>query len=185
MYDLIFKTGGFAQLGLYHKELNDYVSHNKEKNHLYVLENMLREMIPPYGVKKCDLSASITNHGNISLILEAVNPGDHQLCRDALQSITNSIKNGHRDNFPRKFEMAAFLSLDSWFRDQVVEVQNQIINAAGDLGNQANVKLREQLVDVDERIQRLPSRGEKARCVSTIIMTVTVSLLLYQAGLSQ
>lgn len=168
-------SGGIAQVSLNFQALNEFISHHEEKNHLYVLENMFREMLPPYAVSKCDLSTSLTDKGNISLILEAVNPGDHQLCQDAILSITNSIKNGFIHEMPRKFEMAALLGIDSWLRDQVVDLQDQILDTSGDLKNQFNAKLGETLLTVDDKIQQLPSRGHKS---SPPFITSSLLLLL-------
>lgn len=174
-HDLLFITGGVAQVGLNLTALSEFISHHKEKNHLYVLENMLREMLPPYAVSKCDLSMSLTDKGNVSLILEAVNPGDTQMCQGAILGITNAIKNGFVHDAPRNFEMAAFLNVDSWFRDQVIGLQDRITDTADDLSNQANVKLDGTLLTLDDKIQRLPSKGHTTR---HFITTITSSMLL-------
>lgn len=176
MYNLLFITGGIAQVRFNHTALNEFISHHKEKNHLYVLENMLREMLPPFAENKCDLSASLTNKGNISLILEAVNPGDTQMCQGAILGIANYIKNGFIHDVPRKFEMAAFLSVDKWFRDQVIGFQDKIKDTAGDLGNQANVKLGDTLLTLDGKIQDLPSKGHTT---SHCLITSNILLLFY------
>lgn len=167
-----FITGGIAQVSLNLQALNEFIAHHEEKNHLYVLENMFREMLPPYAARKCDLSASLTDTGNISLILEAVNPGDHQLCQDAILSITSSIKNGFIHDMPRKFEMAAFMSIDNWFRDQVVGVQDRILEASDDLRNQARIKLGDTLREADDKIQRLPNSAHKTLPTFTVLLAL-------------
>ena len=175
-------AGGVAQIRLDIAALSGFISDHEEKNHLYVLENMLREMLPTYAAHKCDVSVSLTNNGNISLILEAANPGDHQLCQDATSSVINSINSGstrthpgsneipRNVDTPRKFEMAAFLSVDSWLRDQVVGVQDRIIETADDLRNQANVKLSDTLLTVDDKVQNLPSKGHATSSTASILV---------------
>ena len=123
---------------------------------MYVLENMLREMLPSYAASKCDLSAFLTDRGNISLIVEAMNPGDHMVCQDATYSITNAIK---KPTASRNFEIAAFLSIDSWFRDQVIRVQDQVMSGADDLRNQVDMKVGDTLLTVDEEVDRRRNMG--------------------------
>lgn len=151
------------------------MSDHKEKNHLYVLENMLREMLPPYAIKKCDLTGSLTNKGNVSLILEAVNPGDHQLCQDALLVITSTINSFHGQSRRDvgNFEMAPFLSLESWINDQVVGFQDQIVGAKDDFGNQAYDIFGDTIQDLDNSVS---SRGMK-KTMKSIYILVTVNLI--------
>lgn len=179
-----------AQIRLDIAALSDFISNHEEKNHLFVLENMLREMLPPYAVQKCDVLVSLTNSGNISLILEAVNPGDNQLCQDATLSVTNSIESGithpgsnempRNVDTPRKFEMAAFLSVDSWLRNQVVEVQDTILDSADDFRNEADVKLSDTLLTVDDEIQELPSKGSFCTVSNSIVLHALTALTFVQ-----
>ena len=140
---------------------------------------MFHSMLPTYAVDKCEVSASLTDHGNISLILEAVNPGDHQLCQDAVTSISTSINTDPLEhNTPRKFEMAAFINLDSWVRNTAIDVQDRIRSGANDLKNQANVKFGQTLQDLDKNIQRLPSKGqEKTHSAMVFIICLLVTTL--------
>lgn len=162
------------------KSLAEFTSHHEDKNHLYVLENLLREMIPRYAFNKCDLSGSLTDTNNISLILEAVNPGDHQLCQDALLSIITTLKrNKTRRDLTPEFEMAAFISLESLVRDQVIGIQDEILKVSNDLQNEAEVKIGEELEDVDEEVDNLSRGWKSATSVYVLILTSTISLLLH------
>lgn len=174
---LLFLIGATAQVDLTSKALRKFMSDHKEKNHLYVLENMLREMLPPYAITKCDLTGSLTDEGNVSLILEAVNPGDHQLCQDALQVITSTTNSFH-DQSRRdvaNFELAPFLSLESWINDQVVGFQDQIVGARDDFGNQAYDIFGDTIQDLDNSI---PSKGMK-KTMKSIYTFVIISLIKF------
>lgn len=180
----VFPIGGIAQVALNNKALTEFISLHEDKNHLYVLENVFRDILPPYAVRKCDISGSMTDTGNVSLILEAVNPGDHQLCQDALRSMTNAInRNKSLYSLQPKFEIAAFINLESWFRNQVVDIQDQILSASDDLKNKAQVKLGETVQGIDNKVQALPSGGNKV-VVSVdahiLILTLTFLVLLQQ-----
>ena len=163
--------GATAEVDLTSKALRKFMSDHKEKNHLYVLENMLREMLPPYAVKKCDLTGSLTNKGNVSLILEAVNPGDHQLCQDALKVITNTINSFHGQSRRDvgNFELAPFLSFESWLNDQVVNFQDKILGVGDDLGNQAYDIFGDTIQNLDDSVS---SRGMKITTYTFVIVSI-------------
>ena len=168
-----------AQFSINLEQLTGFLIHQEEKNHLFIIDNLFRDMLPPYAVSKCELSASLTVNGNISLILEAVNPGDYQLCRDALQSITTRIKrSASLQNTPRKFEMAAFLNLESWLKNQAVDIQDTVFNAADDLQNQARVKFGETVLDVNDRIQNLPNSGAQTPMPTCTLALFVITLVI-------
>lgn len=110
-------------------------------------------MIPLNAKAKCVLSSSLTDGGNISLVLEALNPGDHQECKDALLAIIDSIdRNKSVRNSQPRFKMAAFIDLESWARNQLLDVQDQLLNAAEDAKDKANMKVVEKVQEVDRKI---------------------------------
>ena len=147
---------------------------------MHAVEDLLRVMIPPQAENKCKLYSSLTDSGNISLILEALNPGDHQDCKDALLLITNTInRNKTVRNIHPKFEMAAFISLESWARNQLIDIQDQILNAAEDLKDQTNVKLADTVQDIDNKVQGLPvGRGWNLDASALVYTYVSSSLSL-------
>ncbi len=66
----------------------------KDVNHMYIIENFLRKLLSPKASKKCELSATLTNAGNISVVLESLKPGDYSICRASAKQLAKEI-NGH------------------------------------------------------------------------------------------
>ena len=166
-------VGGIAHITLT-DGLSEYLNQHHEENHLYVLENMLRHMLPPYAARKCDLFTSLTDSGNISLIVEAINPGDRQECQDGLLTITNAIKHkkSHSHGPEREFKMAAFISAEAWFRNTLVSFQDRVTDIGADLRDQANAKIGETVQDVDNKIHALPSGS-----ALSLLMTVEACIM--------
>ena len=154
--------------------LSDYLSKHNENNHLYVLENMFREMLQIYALKKCELSATLTNYGNISLVLEALNPGNHELCQNALVKMANSIENNKSFPMHPTFKVAAFF--EGYVRNKLLDVQYDLMAIPGEVKDMAHHKLGEEVYDFNQRIEDLPDTGYKTLtsdyCKVIIILTL-------------
>ena len=60
---------------------------DENNNHLYVVENYLRAILPRSVSEKCHLYGFITSLGLVSIVLEALEAEDHELCHTALKRI--------------------------------------------------------------------------------------------------
>ncbi len=142
--------------------LSHFILAHEERNYLFEVVNLFRRLLPDYGREKCELSGILTSSNNISLSLEALNDGDHLLCQEALLSIT--IKSFTKGKSLRKavldptFEMAPFISLDSWIRDQVVVIQDEILIGSDGFKARVNNKVGDTLLDIDNRVP--PANGQ-------------------------
>ncbi len=66
----------------------------KDINHMYIIENFLRKLLSPKASKNCELSATLTNTGNISVVLESLKGGDYSICTASAKQLAKEI-NGH------------------------------------------------------------------------------------------
>lgn len=62
-----------------------------EINHLYMVENFLRRLVPKEMAAQCDLSLTLTNSGAIMLMLEAVQQKHSATCQAAAIDVAEKI----------------------------------------------------------------------------------------------
>ena len=134
--------------------VSDFVSQWEGKNHLYVLINMFRGMLPKYAGDKCDLSGSMTDGGNISLVLEAINAGDHALCESALMHLAKKINNNH--SFPMRptFKIAANI-IEIITREGLKTLQDKITKTPEKIKNVIGTKIGETLEETEDRLDEV------------------------------
>lgn len=163
MNAFFIQLGGTMEIALRSHLLSNFALIHGERNHLFEVVNLFHTLLPDYGKKKCQLSGTLTSSNNISLSLVAHNDGDHLICQDALLSIANT-KHFAKGKASRKagvgpsFEMAPFISLDSWMRDQVIGIQDKVLVASDDFKSQFDQKVGETLLEFDERVPPLSNR---------------------------
>ena len=90
-------TGGALVIHPDSKALAALISNWEDVNHLYIVENFLRKLLPKTSATSCELTASVTNSGNISVILEAMNTKDEDVCKRTAQELANAV-NSHSPN---------------------------------------------------------------------------------------
>ena len=62
-----------------------------EINHLYMVENFLRRLVPPETAAQCDVSLTLADTGAISLMLEAVQQQHSATCQAAAMDVVEKI----------------------------------------------------------------------------------------------
>ena len=62
-----------------------------EMNHLYMVENFLRRLVPQEMAAQCDLSLTLTDSGAIMLMLEAVEQKHSATCQAAAVDVAEKI----------------------------------------------------------------------------------------------
>lgn len=162
-------------------KIKEFVSKNKGNNHLYVLENILRSMLPIYASKKCELFAVLTNSGNLSIVLEAVNAGNHALCSDALAKLGAPPHNVQ--SRPTIDKAYSLFDPSSWVRDKVYNVQDSVIGSPGVIKNVIENKIGESFLDaedyVDERNEYFMDQRNGAQQLHTRLSSfILVSSIL-------
>ncbi len=173
------------ELSLTSDSISTLISHwkNRNTNHLYYLENMFREMLPSYATNKCELYATLLDSGNISLILEALNPGDHKLCRDALLQLANLVSNNQSFPVHPTFKIAASI-FDSLARDALLGLQNRVLNSPEQIKNAIQGELGDKLSDVEDRVNELPIEEQPinngqimAHCNLFLLLLATINFI--------
>ena len=172
-------AGGTVEVALLSKPLSKFVFSHEERNHIFEVVNLFHNLLPQHGKEKCKLSGSLTNSGNVSLSLEALNAGDHMLCQNALHSITASFKAVKGKSLRKAvvepgFEMAPFISLDSWLQGQVIGIQDQVLTASDDFRARVNNKVGETLLEIDEKLPPEQFNGQTLSIFHHCVVTVLV-----------
>ena len=62
-----------------------------EINHLYMVENFLRRLVPREMQGQCELSLTLTDSGAIMMVLEAVDTRQSAVCQAAAMDVTEKI----------------------------------------------------------------------------------------------
>ncbi len=76
------------------KQMSALLSTWTDVNHMYVIENFLRQLLSDQASKYCELSATLTNAGNISVVLESVQSDKYTVCKNSARELAREI-NGH------------------------------------------------------------------------------------------
>ena len=69
-----------------------------EINHLYMVENFLRRLVPEEAKAHCELSLTLTDTGAIMMVLEAVKPQHSGACRAASMAVVETINQPSDDS---------------------------------------------------------------------------------------
>ena len=67
------------------------LANTERLNHLFELENIIRQLVPKYAKRKCHLTATVGSTGDIVVVLEAVEPHDTIDCLAASKDIVSGI----------------------------------------------------------------------------------------------
>ena len=65
----------------------------KESNHMYVVENFIRKLVPESASKNCHLTTTMTDKGDLSIVLEAVGGAHDTQCIAASKELVELINN--------------------------------------------------------------------------------------------
>lgn len=172
------------EIPLNNNNLVKFMSDKEDKNHLFVLENLLRDMLPPYASNKCKLFAFLTNSGNVTVVLEAINAGNHELCSDALVKLGATIHNQSFSGHP-KFKIAHSSIFDpgSWVKNKILSVQDRIINSPNEIKDVVVNKAGEELLELDDYVDQEKSGAQFIHirfpflisCLSVILLINTIT----------
>ena len=86
-------SGGAIDVSPDTSALAALAEHWEDVNHLYVLENFLRRMLSTEAGQKCDLTATLSDNGHISVVLAAAKMSDAARCKAASKELVESINN--------------------------------------------------------------------------------------------
>lgn len=87
----IVQLGGGVEVKPSTGQLAEMARDWPEINHLYMIENYLRRLVPGDVGSQCDLSLTLTNTGAIMLVLEAINTRHSTACQAAAMEVALKI----------------------------------------------------------------------------------------------
>ena len=160
-----------------------FILANEENNHLYVIENLLRDQLPHDVADKCHLYSYMTNAGAMSIVLEALNPGDYHLCNAALSTLKGKTKNSESN-----FEIAFFVGnliknqLENYIQKKVLSFQDKLLKAPDAVRNKLSQSVNENVNKLDKAVDDRVSNSEYfihphfTSCI--IIGVITISFIM-------
>lgn len=159
--------------------LTDLVKSWEEINHLYVVENFLRNLLSKEETSKCDVTATLTNSGNFSVVLSALSPTDHTTCFLAGKKLADSINSkSPRTQDAMLSPVAKTAALLNPFnpgasiKGFLHTTQNQMISKANDLRDQATGKANDALLEVDRKVQERKQYNKASKQSSTLFVHI-------------
>ena len=159
--------------------LAELVQSWEEVNHLYVVENFLRHLLSNEEASKCELTATLTNSGNFSVILSAASATDHTVCLNAgknLVQVINKKSSSTQDAMLRPVAMTAALmnpfNPEATVKGFLLNTQNRMMSKASDLRDHAAGKANDALVEADRHVK------EKQYSMANKAFGQSVSLLV-------
>ena len=140
--------------------LAELVKSWEEINHLYVVENFLRHLLSKEEASKCELTATLTNSGNFSVVLLAVSATDHSTCLNAGKNLVQAINkktSTTQDAMLHPVAMTAALmnpfNPEATIKGFLLKSQNRMMSKAYDLRDQAADRANDALIDADRRVK--------------------------------
>lgn len=168
--DINVITGGAVLVRPDSAALAELVKSWEEVNHLYVVENFLRHLLSQEETFMCELTATLTNSGNFSVVLSAVTPTGHTICLNAGKNLVQAINKKSsptQDAMLRPVAMTAALmnpfNPEATIKGFLLNTQNQMMSKASDLRGQAASKANDALIEADRYVkERQHSMANKA-----------------------
>ena len=162
--------------------LAELVQSWEEVNHLYMVENFLRHLLSNEEVSKCELTATLTNSGNFSVVISAATATDHTICLNAGKNLVQTInKKSSTTKDAMLSPVAKTAALINPFNPEatikgfLLDSQNKMMSKASDLKDQAAGKANDALVEADKHVkeQQYNNMANKALGKSvTVLMCI-------------
>ena len=159
--------------------LAELVQSWEEVNHLYMVENFLRHLLSKEEASKCELTATLTNSGNFSVVLSAATATDHTICLNAGKNLVQAINKKSsttQDAMLSPVAMTAALmnpfNPEATIKGFLLDSQNKMMSKASDLRDQAAGKANDALIEADRHVkEKQYSMANKALGQSVTILT--------------
>ena len=156
-----------------------------EINHLYMMENFLRRLIPRELESQCDLSLTLTDSGAIMLVLEAVESRHSASCQAAAMDVAELINRPSSSEELRPLAREARLlgglggqAVHQSLQSQTNLVTSDITNAKASTTNQVIGSYNDRVKSLEGYAQE----GSTSGCghhLASISTVVALSLSLY------
>ena len=156
-------------------KLYEFLSASPTNNHLFVLEKILREKLTSKTIKKCHLYIYLTTTGNLSILMEALNAGDHIICSKALTNLQTRLSKAPSQNHLKvAYDM---LQPGTWLAMEPMSFQHTILEPVGYVENERPGGIDRSFLDVDRYLMADSSHHRIWR--SSVALSVFHSILMW------
>ena len=167
-------------------QLTELVKDWPEINHLYMIENFLRRLVPEEVSSLCDLSLTLTDTGAIMMVLEAVHEQQSGACQAAAMEVTEKINQSSDDAdalkpVARTARLLAGLGgsmVQSSLSDQTALVTGDVEKMRADTANKMAGSYNNQMKSVESYGSGVGTGVASVATVLATTLTVTILLLL-------
>lgn len=162
-------------------QLAELVKDWPEINHLYIIENYLRRLVPEDKTSLCELSLTLTDTGAIMLVLEAVHDTHSAVCQAAAMEVTEKINQPSDDSALKPVARTARLlagvgesMIQSSIKDQTELITSDV--------NQMRTDTTDKMTgSYNNQMKSYSSKGETQAASVTgalaVLLTLTILLL--------
>jgi len=140
-------TGGAVTAAWDKTKLYEFIAASPANNHLYVLEKLLRERLTRKASEKCHLYIYLTTTGNLSIVLEALNAGDHLVCSGALVRLQTRLSEIPSQRHLRL--IYGMLQPSTWLAGKTLSFQHAILEPVGYVENERPGGIDRSFLDVE------------------------------------
>lgn len=160
-----------------------------EINHLYMVENFLRRLVPEDAKSYCELSLTLTDTGAIMMVLEAVKPQHSGVCRAASMAVVETINKpsdgSSSDKVVKPLAKTGKLLGTIGSKMMGNTIQDQANSVTGDLNKMKNEGMANTLDKYNDGMKNLDdwSKTQSSSCgliatLSTVLAATMMAVVL-------
>lgn len=169
----------------------------EQVNHLYIVENFLRRLLSEEAGRKCRLSTTLSNNGDISVVLAAVKSRDAGRCMAASKELMETINNPPKkvaSNVLKPVAATAKVvpSIKGGRTGKMIASLNALnqvtdaLNKVGDLPNKVQTEAKASLhkgmntmmKKTDEWEESISGASIAPACLATLVIALVAGILL-------
>ena len=151
-----------------------------EINHLYMVENFLRRLVPREMESRCDLSLTLTDTGAIMLVLEAVEERLSPTCQAAAMEVAENINSPSGDRgtvvVARKARLLSGM-MEGMMRDSVRDQADLITSDIDNMKSDTTYQMTNSYNDRMESIGNYASGGNSLLAPVITVITLAAATL--------
>jgi len=155
-----------------------------EASHLYIMENFLRKHLSAHASQYCELSASLTNNGRISVTIQAIKPTHSAACLQGAGQLAHTINHRYPKNkFAAPGKTAPLIEgmIENAARGYVNKANNLAMDTAARAKAEAANKARSGADGFNKKTEMMQEQMEQAadeKDNSGVSVSVCISLLI-------
>ena len=136
-----------------------------EINHLYMVENFLRRMVPRQIEHECELSVTLTDTSAIMLVLEAVNPQHSGTCFAASMAVAEKINLPSADSDEVRKAVAETAKILDLLGQKTLESNvNDRVNDASERAKEKTTDTQNNIINrYNDHVKNIGDKADSAR----------------------